>query len=536
MVIRVPPLPVPGPQPITLASALQVEAVRLFLERVRLVQPDFGLTEGNVPAVVRICESLEGLPLALELAAARAHVLPIERLAERLDDRFRLLSGGSRRSPPRQQTLQATIDWSYTLLSGQEQGLLRQLSVFAGGWTLEAAEAICVIDGDVLDGLSMLIDKSMVQEPESATGGRYRFLETIRDDAAQRLKKSGEQDAVRQRHAAYYLWLVETAEPELRGAQQDVWLDRLEADYDNLLAAMAWWVQRNHQEQVLRFTAALRGLWETRGPAAVGLAWLERAIQQPGGSRAARARALNAAGALAVLLGDDPRAQEFWSESLALSRMLGDRRRIAGLLNNLAHVREHTGDYAGAISYYQESLAIHQDLNNRWGVAGCYCNLGEVARRQGRYEQAVSLLGESLRLFHEVEDKASAAIVLGNLALIARTRGDYDGATALLQESFGLFQAVGDPPGVAECLEGLAGIAALRGEEERAARLGGAAEALRQSLDVPIPSDVREQYLRDIAQARDRIDHAAWNTAWTEGRALSPDQSAAYALTTDNDR
>jgi predicted ATPase/transcriptional regulator with XRE-family HTH domain len=331
MAWRVPPLASPDPQrPVPVEHLLQYEAVQLFVERARTVQPTFTVTERNAAAVAQVCHRLDGIPLAIELAAARVKVLTVEQIAARLDDRFRLLTGGSRIALPRQQTLQAAIDWSYDLLSEPERRLWRRLSVFAGGWTLEAAEAVCAGAGldaaEVLDRLTSLVDKSLVTVDAMAGEARYRLLETIRQYGREKLERSGEAAVIRRQHLEWHVGLAERAEPELTGPDQAVWLEKLEAEHDNLRAALEWSQVEAQGEQIgLRVAAALWRFWLVHGHLREGRRWLEGMLAgSPEAWPAVRAKALYGAGALAEDQGDYAAARAFFAESLALRRELLD--------------------------------------------------------------------------------------------------------------------------------------------------------------------------------------------------------------------
>jgi predicted ATPase/class 3 adenylate cyclase len=491
---RVPSLSLPDPKHLPagadLSSALTMyEAVRLFIDRAVAVQPTFAVTNRNAPAVAQICHRLDGIPLAIELAAARVKVLSVEQIAARLDDRFRLLTGGSRTALPRQQTLRTLIDWSYDLLSDGERALLRRLSAFAGGWTLDAAEAACVGDGieayEVLDLLTQLANKSLVVvESEEA---RYRLLETIRHYARDKLMESGEAGAVRGRHLDFFLNLAEEAEPELIGADQAVWLNRLEVEHDNMRAALEWGkaIEGGSEggmlhEAPLRLVGALWRFWYLRGYLSEGRGWLEMALSESSGASASlRAKALVGAGLLAHSQGDRKRAVELCEESLALYRELEDKKGIAASLNTLGLLAQYQGDYDRAVVLLEESLALSRELGDKAGIASALQRLsGVVFMIRGDYKRASVLYEESLALHRELKDKGGISVSLRFLGLGAFIHGDYDRGTALLEESLALSRELGDKGGAAQSLLLLGFTAEYGGDRDRAAELWEESAAL----------------------------------------------------------
>jgi predicted ATPase len=495
-VSRLPTLGAPVPPPPPVEQLTQYEAVRLFIDRAVLSQPAFAVTNQNAPAVAAICHRLDGIPLALELAASRVKLLSPEQIMARLEDRFRLLTGGSRTVLPRQQTLRAALDWSYDLLTEGERALLQRVSVFAGGFRLEAAEAVCADEAieavAVLDLLGQLSDKSLVQVEDAVDEARYRLLETIRQYGAEKLRGAGEEGALRARHRDWYLALAEEAEPELRGPRQGEWLVRLAEEHENLRAALVWTSEQEEGEAGLRLGAALWWFWMVRGYMTEGRARLATLLGSAGAAArtAARARALNGAGALAQCQGEYEAARALYEESLAIRRELGDQHGIADSLNNLGILASDQGEYEAARALYEESLAIRRELGNQQGIAGSLNNLGNVAYSQGEYEAARALNEESLAICREL----------------------------------------GDQRGIAYGLEGVAAAAGAQGQPERAALIFGAAEALREVLGAPLTPSDRAEYDRYVAAARAALDEAAFAAAWAEGRALPLDQAIAIAL------
>jgi predicted ATPase len=368
----VPPLGLPDEGERAVRHLERFEAVRLFLDRARLSDPDFRLTDENASAVVQLCRRLDGLPLAIELAAARVRLLSVEQIVARLNDRFRLLTGGGRTTIARQQTLRAALDWSHDLLSPPERTLLRRLSVFTGGFTLEAVEAICAETGverpQMLDFLAQLVDKSLVIVETATPFARYRLLETIWEYCRERAIEAGEVAGLRERHRAWFAGFAEEAELKGRGAEQVAWLDRLETEYDNLQAALSWRDQDSTGDTVrLRLAAALWRFWEVRGRIREGRDWLEGILAETGReSPAARARALNGAGNLARDLGDYARSAERHAEALGLRREIGDARGVAGSLNNLGVLAHDRGRYGSAETYLSDALtAWRQPVTER---------------------------------------------------------------------------------------------------------------------------------------------------------------------------
>jgi non-specific serine/threonine protein kinase len=463
------------------------EAAQLFVERAAAAQPAFALTPATAPLVAQLCRRLDGLPLALELAAARLRVLSLEQLVQRLDDRFHLLAGGSRTALPRQRTLRATLDWSHDLLGGPQRVLLRRLSVFAGSWTLAAAEAVGAGDGiapgEVLDLLAALVDQSLVQVDTRASEGRYGLLETVRQYALERLREAGEEAAVRDRHLAWCLALVEQAEPRLTGPEQADWLARLEAEHDTLRAALAWAAESGAVERGSRLASGLWRFWFMRGRLGEGLQWLEAVIAHGDGiAAAARAKALTGAGWLARRRGEAARATTWYEASLALYRELDDKRAIAEALNDLAMTLAEQRDYARAAALHEESLALCRELDERRGSAVALTNLGRVMNDRGEYARAVALHEEALALFRELGDTANIAYVLENLPVSLTEQGDYARALALLDECLALRRALGDHVGVAMALLNMGRVACYQRDYARSTALLEESLALRRAL------------------------------------------------------
>ncbi len=638
------------------AVVMEYDAARLFVERAAMQRAEFRLSGQNVRSVATICHRLDGIPLALELAAARVRVLTVEEITQRLDDRFRLLTGGSRTALPRQQTLRALLDWSYELLTTQERTLLHRLAVFAGGWGLAAAEAVGsdfglpdtsasaslqnpkseIQNEEVLDLLTSLVDKSLVVVEEREGETWYRLLETVREYSRERLEASGEEASVRDRHQAWLLRLAEEAEPQLLGPEQGKWLDRLETEHDNLRSAIEWSLKAKAgsegEEAGLRLCGALWRFWNTRGYPTEGREWCRAALARETGvsERAAvRAKALNGAGNMAYAQGDYVAAQTLYKEaltarreisdrqgiagtllslgnlaysqgdyvaaqalyeealamyreigdrqgiantlgnlgtvaysqsdyvaaqalyeeSLATKREIGDRQGIANTLGNLGNVAYAQGDYVAAQALHEESLVIEREIGNRWGIAITLNNLGNVASNRGNRVAARTLYEESLAIKREIGDRRGIAAALGNLGIEASLQGDYVAARTLYEESLAIKWEIGDRSGITEALEGFAALAAAEAPRKssladptsalddesaryaaRAARLWGAAQALREAIGAPLPPNDQEEYEGDVAAARAILGEAEFAAVWEEGRALTLEQAIEYAL------
>jgi predicted ATPase/DNA-binding SARP family transcriptional activator len=494
----------PGRRP-SIERLKHYEAIQLFLERASLALPTFTFTEQNAPAIVRLCQRLDGIPLAIELAAARVRVLSVQQIAARLEKNCRLLGGGSRTAPPRQQTLEATMDWSYALLTSAEQHLFQRLSVFAGSFTLEAAEAICETGGleprEVAGLLFDLVNKSLLVVEHRGGEARYRLLETLRRYGQEKLCSVGGITELCQRHRDWYLTFAEQAASALFGAEQHVWLERLEREHDNLRAALRWTLERRNAEAALRLANALWNFWHLHAHLSEGRQWLEAALAQSGRQpRLQRAKALDGLGLLASLQGDYERARRLHEESLALhweeeqgkqngklsmyplyflGRVLskqGDYERSIPLLEeSLTRFRERgeqlysalvldclgatasqLGNYERAQTLLGESQALWQGLGDKEGVASSLHKWGDALGQQGNTEQATSLLEHSLALFRELGDRSGIVAALRSLGFVALKQGDDRQASALLRESLVLAQEIGDKGAIVKALEGLA--------------------------------------------------------------------------------
>ncbi len=480
------------------AAMEEYESVRLFTERAIAAQPSFRLTRQNALAVAQICHRLDGIPLAIELAAARMRALSVEQIAARLDDRFNLLTLGSREALPRHQTLRATIDWSFALLDEPEQALLARLSVFANGWTLEAAEAVCaggagchlagVGVGQVLDLLTRLVAKSLVMVEEQATEARYRLLETIREYAWEKLVASGESEQVQTCHRDFFLGLAQEAEPRLRRAEQVVWLSRLEVEHDNLRGALRWSLSRGDSGAGLQLAASLSRFWYLRGYWNEGRRWLGEALasgpypQAPDDSlERVRAQALLGAGWLADESGTEV---ALYGEALAVCRKLGAEGMwgAAFALRGLGTNAYLQNDYEKAAPLLDESLALFREVGDPWGMGLTHFSLGWMAINRNDQPQAEPAWKESLSLFRQAGDRWGIAVVLSSLGYIARLHGDYQQASQFTRDSLTLFQELGDKAGIAQSLNRLGTVAFNRDEFKQAKALFEDSLAVQREL------------------------------------------------------
>jgi predicted ATPase len=515
----------------------EAPAVALFARRAREARPDFALTGVNRAAVVEICRRLDGLPLAIELAAARVRLLPPPELAARLHRPLAVLTGGPRDAPARQQTIRATIAWSHDLLSPAEQDLFARLSVFAGGFTLEGAEFLGSRGGggpevaasssapsapaDTLELVSSLFDQSLLRRTEAADGTpRLGMLETIREFARERLDASGESEAVRGRHAAFFLALAEMAAPELTGAEQGAWLDRLETEHDNLRAALATLEAAGDRAGGLRLAGGLWRFWWIRGHLSEGRRWLERAVAGGEGVEPALwARALDGAGALAEAQGDLAVATARHGAALAFWRGIEDRGGETRALHNLGIVADKAGDPAGAVRLYEEALALAREDGDRAAIAGCLANLGFVALDQGDHRRAAASFQESLGLYRELGDRRNLSYVLGNVGVLTFLEGDYRRAAAIQEETLALAHELGDQQGIAEALADLGHAVQRLGELDRAETLY--ADALDRYRELGDQSGIAFALTHLGRLAQQRSDPGRAESLLREGFALA---------------
>ena len=574
----VPPLAMPDSLTMAPAEVLsQYPAIALFLQRAVAVKPDFELNRENAPAVAEICARLDGLPLAIELAAARVKVLSPASMRTRLTSRLQLLTGGARDMPQRQQTLRGAIDWSHDLLSPAEQKLFRRLSVFVGGCTLEGVESVCDTKGDLdldlLDGMASMVDKSLAQQVEQAEGeSRFVMLETIREYALEKLEASGEEALSKRAHAAYCLVLAEEEATEQSGAEAAEWLERFAVEHDNFRAGLDWLTETGDAEWGLRLGAALFRFWEMREYFAEGRGRLGKLLKLAGAAAPTkpRARALFAAGVLAAAQGDYtsadglvgesldiarqlgdkqgaavylnalavnardrgdlPFARSLFEESLVLWRELGDQKAVARSLSNLSNIVKLQGDNARARSLHAECLSIFRGLGDRPGVAWSLNYQGDVARDQGECAAARTLYEQGLAIFRELGDRWGIAGTLADLGSLAREQGNFPTARSLYRESIKVFQELDHKRGIARLLEYFACSAAAQLEAERSLRLAGAAAALRQNIGAPLTPAEQTKLEASLHPARQALANTVGVTAWLEGWALPVEKAIEEVL------
>jgi predicted ATPase len=573
-----PPLSVPDRKATPSVQALsQYPAIALFVQRAAAVKPDFGLTEENASAVVEICARLDGLPLAIQLAAARIKVLPPSAMRTRLASRLQLLTSGARDLPARQQTLRQAIDWSYDLLSEPEQKLFRRLSVFVGGFTLEAAESVCDtkqdLGLDMLDGMASMVDKSLVRQMEQADAEpRFAMLETLREYGVEKLSASGEEAATRRAHAAYCLVLAEEGAGENADGEQKEWIERFETEHDNFRAALDWLTGTHNAEWGLRLGLALFRFWEGREHFTEGRERFGKLLRldEAAAANNARVRILFAAGVLAGAQSDYAAAEKLLKESLEIARSLEDKRSLAVSLNalavvmrdkgdlvvsaamfeeslalwkelgdglavarglsNLATVAKSQGNHGQASALYEECLAIFREVGDRTGIAWALNHQGDVLREQGDVATARSLYEQSLATFRELNDRWGIAGSLADLGNLTREQGDYAASDALYRESLALFQGLGHKRGIARVLESFAASAAARAQPERALRLAGVAAALRQTLGAPATAAEQAKLEQSLEPARRGLTTAASRTAWLEGWVMPVEMAVGDLL------
>lgn len=586
------PLEFPDPNAASITESLmQYAAVRLFVVRAAAVNSHFVMNAQNASAVAQICARLDGIPLALELAAAWVRELSVEEIAARLEDRFSFLTRGNRGVLPRQQTLLALISWSYGLLSEPERVMLQRLSVFTGRWTLEIAKDVCEANenaeaglvlarDDILDLLTRLVDKSLVVLDEQASETRYRMLETNRDYARERLLESGEHVRVRTRHLGVCLQFAEQVEEKLVGAEQLQWMNRLQSDHDNLCAALSWALAQGESGAALRLSGALGWFWFVRGYFSEGRQWLQQALalsrridnmaELPPEHRRWYAKASHAEGRLALFQGDSATAQALFEESLrlfqelkdkqgiahslnglglvaynqgdlaaawtllgeslVLSRELGDKQRVSITLFILGCVADNQGDDYAAQTLREESLALRRELGDRRGIAVSLQGLGQMKYIQGNIAAAQTLVEESLILGRELQDKRSMAESLDSLALMAVSQGDFATARARRKECLGLRRALGDKHGMVRCLVGLARVAQADRQLQHAVLLLGAAKTILESLNAVLGPTAHAEFESLIASTREQLDQQTFTAKWTEGSVLTLEGAIELAM------
>jgi predicted ATPase/serine/threonine protein kinase len=575
----VPPLDLPDPKSMPALEALsRLPAIALFVERAQAVKHQFALTKENAPAVATICARLDGLPLAIELAAARTKLLSPPAMLARLESRLNLLTGGARDLPRRQQTLRNTVEWSYGLLDSAEQTLFRRLSAFTSGCTLEAVEAVCDTKGDlgldVLDGMTSLVDKSLMQQAEQVDKEtRFTMLSTIREYALERLAESDDESATRRAHAAYYLVLAEEGAEGI--AAQPEWLDRFEVEHENLRLAIDYLIKTGDAEWGMRLGAALFRFWETREHLTEGRDALGRILAMEGATARPklRARLLFAAAVLAATQGDYRSGRPLFEESLETCVKLDDRRGVAVALNALAVNERDRGEFAVASQLFEQCLGIWKELGDPTDIARALSNLASVMKTQCEYERAFSLYDECLSMFRQAGDGTGVAWTLNYLGDVAREKADLAAARSYCEQSLSefrrlcdnwgiastlcdlaslscdqgnhaearrlygegikLFRELGYKRGIARALECLAVSASAQSNAEQSLHLAGAAAALRQQLGVPLQPSAQRRLEKALEFARRTLGNAAGLTAWMEGWAMPVDQAVHEALSCD---
>lgn len=584
-VYRVPSLSLPDQAKVTREALEGFESIQLFVERARAANPKFDLTDRNASSVAQICRRLDGIPLALELAAARVTVFSAEQIASRLDDRFKLLTGGSRTALPRQQTLRALIDWSYDMLSEDERALLRRLSVFAGGWIFEGAEFVCS-DLDVLNLLTQLVNKSLVTIDDEADETRYRLLETVRQYARDKLLEAGQSEQARNRHLDYYVQLTESAELELYGGNSLSWVNRLEAEYDNLRAAIEWGMEKS-VIAVLRMAGALPYFWFRRGYESEGRKWIDEAIERMNAlpkaeGEAARkrtailAKAWQSVSLLAFSQGDMANAIVASAKCAALARQIGDKRILAtvltfeaasrmmsanfenidALMQETLNIARESGDPIAlgwafgmlgsrmlmvgrdletAKEYTSKSLELLKDNTNIFGHTMVLFAMGMGARFRGSFEEARLQFTPLLPIFRDMGDYHRTNMIHSEMAHMERLEGHFEKAEQMYRDTILEWQRLGHRAAAANQLECFAFIAKTHEQAERAAKLFGAAEALRDKINIPMTGLEQTEYEKQVADLRAGMSEDEFGKAWSEGRALTMEQAIEFALKTTHE-
>jgi predicted ATPase/class 3 adenylate cyclase len=572
--LDVPPLALPPPgRSEILNDVVGSAAVELFVRRARSVRPSFALDDTNAAAVAQICRRLDGLPLAIELAAARVRTLPAAQLLSRLSQRLQLLTGGARDLPARQQTLRDAIAWSYELLSEGEKEVFSVLSAFAGGFTLAAAGRLCALSEEAAqEAIDALAQASLIRREDTEDNTRFMFLETIHEYARERLERSTTAESVLERHATYFLELAERIEPHLRDAQQVASVNRLEAEHENLRAALRRTIERGEAQAAARLAGALWRFWMLRAHLSEGRMWLERTLtltERAPVSASRRVKLLTGFGVLVRSQGDLDLAQEKLDEAVRLARNEGDQRALALALMSLGIVALHRGDYRRAHDLHAESLQLWRDQNDPWGESVALTNLALVAHSEGEFDRARALYEESLRISRALGDRFNAAVSLQNLGnamlilgddeaarsfveqavdlrrelgdpwglatalhslgLLALRRGDLAEAQRVFHQSLLAYRERGDKEGLAVSLEGLAAVAGARDEHERSARLFGAAEAFRERIGLPLSPAERPAYEQRVSATRANLGLKRFAAAWRAGRELTIEQAMELA-------
>jgi predicted ATPase len=509
---------------------LQFSAVALFVYRTRLVKPDFKNDDDSLRTIADICRQLDGLPLAIELAAARVKHLSLSELRDQSIHRLEILTGGPRDVPERQQRMSDTIAWSYQLLTPAEQKAFRQLSVFAGSWSLQAAQFMCspeVGPAKLLDTLRVLVDNSLVTLSEA----RYRMLDTIREFAQDQLSLSGEAETIQRRHAEYYLHFAEQAAPALEGGQLSEWHRRLELEAENIRSALYWLMKKDETEVALRLAGSIWRYWQRQGNLGEGRRWLEEGLAKGKEvSKEARANALWGAIWLTYHQGDYVRANEESAEYLPLAREINDPLSVRNALTGLGVTAVALGRYDEGVAYLRESLEICRKVGKNWHLGTSLLNLGQTLMHLGDPQEAVLLLEEALAVYRELGNKAFVARTKGYLGYAALLRSDDELAENYFRESLREFFELHETMGIAEGLEGLAAVFAVTDRADQTARLSAAAGVIRETIvarALPLDQATFQTYLQ---QARRAVDPEAWRIAWEQGSTMTIEQAVALAL------
>lgn len=530
--------PLPVPDSIRAESAeelLRYPAIALFVQRARQVKAHLAVDKASLEIIADICRRLDGLPLAIELAAARVTHLTLPMLRERLEHRLDLLTGGSRDSPVRQQRMRDTIAWSYDLLPPTEQSLFRQLSSFAGTWSLQAAEAVCQLEGvpsPFLDRLRFLIDNSLVTASTRDSEARYRMLDTIREFAEEQLLLAGETDSVHQRHAEFYVRLAQRAEPELLGTQQIQWYQRLELEQENLRKALRWLLERAQAEDALKLAGSIWLFWRWHGDFAEGRHWLEDGLGEGADVRAeVRAKALWGVGWLAYHQGDYAHAGARSAEHLELARTLNDPLSLRNALTGVGMALLAQRRYAQALPLLQECVELCRGLGRSWHLGTSLLILGFATLHGGNQAGARLLLEQAQKVYQELDDKPFVARTVGYLGYVALLEGDYAGAEKQFRTGLRQFAKLREQQGIAESLEGLAAVLAVTDRAVQSAHVAAAAGALREKIaSQPLPFD-QDTFQQFLHRGREALGEDRWSAAWEEGIRLTIEQVIDDTLT-----
>jgi predicted ATPase/class 3 adenylate cyclase len=514
----------------------QYEAVRLFIDRAALVSPHFDMNKENAPFITQICYRLEGIPLAIELAAARIKMLSVEQISKRLDDRFRLLTGGARTALPRQQTLRATIDWSYNLLTEQERSLLRRLAVFIGGWTLDAAEEVCSDGGietnQILDLMSQLVNKSLATVDEHTHNGetRYRILETVRQYAREKLFDTEDASPMRDKHLAYFVKLAEQAEPELVRSNQVFWLNKLDDELDNLRIAMEWSLTTNNSESALRIAGALGQFWWTHNiHLEEGREWIRRATEA-GSHNNAQSKALHWGSVLARTQEDFLIARKLSNESLELCHMLDDKEGTAKALSVLGSIDYFENEFSTAQKNWNDALIIYRQLEDKQGIASVLNNLGHIYLAQGNAIKAQSIYEECLTICRELENKWFTLYIIGNLGDTAFAQGNSMRSRELYEEGLTISGELGDKNSVAVALSGLANVLCQEGHFYRSAQIQGTVISILKELGTFLEPIEQASFDKTAGALKASLGEEVYQQEFGRGKTLSLEQAIELAL------